>query len=107
MNRAAIVCGAIAVGAFTLWVFPALAYISIAAYGAPASAFVLLGYGVWRLLLSRWPTLATPFLVAFAAPIVLVLMGFAISVPLLAASILAPTAIIELVRQRPWKAKVI
>jgi hypothetical protein len=107
MKRAGIVCGAIGVGAFTLWVFPGLAYVSITAYGAPASAFVLLGYGLWRLLASRWPAAATPFLVAFAAPIAFVLLGFAISVPLLMVSIIAPTVIVEVVRQRPWKPKAI
>jgi hypothetical protein len=95
----AITCGAIGVGLSTLLVFPALVYVSIATYGVPASPFVLAGYGVWRFLAARRPSVADPFLVSFTAPIVFVLIGFVFMVPLLVGSIVAPTLIAEIFRQ--------
>lgn len=98
----AVVCGAMGVGLFTVWVFPALAYVSIALFGAPASGFVLVGYGVWRLLKVRWPALADPFLVAFTVPVAFVLLAMVFSLPFLVTSILAPTTLVEIVRRGPW-----
>ena len=105
MRRLGVAVLALSVGLFTLWVFPALSYVSVAAYGMPASAFVLAGYAAWRLLAARLPGAADPFALAFGAPIALVMAGLVLSVPLHAFLILAPTLVAEMVRrvrkQRP------
>ena len=102
----AVACGAIGVGLCTMWVFPALAYVSAAAYGIPAAVFILLGYGVWRFLALREPTLAGPFLIGFSAPIAMVLATMVSSVPLVVLGMVAPVALMELLRKSPWVGKV-
>jgi len=105
MNRFAVVLGAIGLALCVMWVFPGLAYVSIASFGAPAAAFVLLGYGTWRLLKTRAPAFAEPFLIAFATPVLFVLATMVFSVPLLVTSIIGPVAIAELLRRWPHKAR--
>ena len=100
MKRLRIVCLALSVAIFTLWVFPALSYASITAYGLPASIFVLMGFIMWQTLVVRWPESATPFAIAFAVPIALVVLPLAISVPLHACLILAPTLLAAMIRRR-------
>jgi len=101
----AVTAAAIAVGLCTLWVFPGLAYVSVATYGVPASAFILLGYAAWRLLAHRKPIAAEPFLWAFATPIALVLVTMVVSVPLVVVGIVAPVALIELRRRSSRNAR--
>jgi hypothetical protein len=99
MRRLGAASLAVSVGLLTLWAFPALSYVSIVSYGIPASAFVLGGYAVWRLLAARWPGLASPFALGFGVPIAFVMVGLVVSVPLHAFLILAPTLVVEMVRR--------
>lgn len=87
------------VGASCLWLFPAVAHVSITSYGMPASAFVLAGYGVWWVLSGRWPDFAASFAIGFAAPIVFVAVPLMFSVPLQAALIVIPTLVAEAIRR--------
>jgi hypothetical protein len=106
VNHLAVAVGAIGVAICTLWAFAGLAYVSVVSYGVPASAFVLLGYVAWRVLAARRSAFAEPFLLAFAMPVLFVLAPMVFSVPLVVAVIIGPAALAELVRRRPWSARV-
>jgi hypothetical protein len=99
MRRLGAASLAVSVGLLSLWVFPALSYVSMVSYGIPAAAFVLGGYAVWRLLAARWPGLAAPFALGCGAPLAFVMVGLVVSVPVHAFLILAPTLVVETVRR--------
>jgi hypothetical protein len=82
---------AIGVAIGTLYIFPALTYVLIAGYGFPASLLVLGGYLTWLILQCINKSVADAFFVAFASPIVFILIPFLLTVPRLPIMIVAPT----------------
>jgi len=75
----------------TLWIFPALSYVSIAGYGFPASLLVLGGYITWLNLQRINKSVADVFLVAFGSPIVFILIPLLLTGPRLPIMIVVPT----------------
>ncbi|PYV37390.1 MAG: hypothetical protein DMG06_28245, partial [Acidobacteria bacterium] len=88
----------VAVALGTLYVFPALSYVSIVGYGFPASLLVLAGYATWLILQHVNKRLAQAFLVAFASPILFFLI-FLLMTPHLPFMIIAPTFCLWLARR--------
>jgi hypothetical protein len=89
---------AIGVALGTLYIFPVLGYVSIAGYGFPASLLVLGGYVTWLILQRLNKSVAAAFAVAFASPILfmlIVLLFIALQLPIM---IIAPTFCLWLVQ---------
>ena len=89
---------AIGVALGTLYVFPALSYMSMARYGFPASLFVLGGYVTWPIVQRINKGVAEAFLIAFASPILFMLIALLLTAPPLPVMIIAPTAVLWLVQ---------
>ena len=90
---------AVAIALGTLYVFPALSYVSIVGYGFPASLLVLAGYATWLILQHVNKGLAQAFLVAFASPILFFLVFLLLTAPHLPFMIIAPTFCLWLVQR--------
>jgi hypothetical protein len=103
MRLVAIVFFAVAVSVSTLLVFPGLAYVSIATFGAPASLFLLAAFGLWVGVHRRWSRVADVFWVAVAAPVAVVPLPFVVVAAQLVVYIVAPTLLAEVIRRRYWK----
>jgi len=82
---------AIGVAIGTLYIFPALSYVSIARYGFPASLLVLGGYITWLILQRINKNVADAFFVAFGSPIVFILIVLLLMAPRLPIMIVVPT----------------
>ena len=82
----------------SLYVFPTLSYVSIAGYGFPASLLVLGGYVTWLILQRINKAIAEAFLVAFASPILFLLIALLLVAPRLPVMIIAPAVCLWLVQ---------
>ena len=107
MRVVAIIFLAFSVTVLTLFVFPGLAYISSATFGAPASLFLLAAFGLWVSVHSRWSRLADVLLIAVAAPVGVVLLPLVFVAPQLLVCIVAPTLLAEAIRRRYWKRRAV
>ena len=74
----------IVIALVTFGMFPALVYYSVIAYGLFASTFMAVGYLVWLALVNANSSKARGFLVAFGAPVLLVLTVYLFALPWLA-----------------------
>jgi hypothetical protein len=89
-SQAKFILFAVATGAVTLFLFPAISYTSVIFYGVPAAAFILLGYVVWLFLMPRNPRMAIAFSVGFIPPVAFCLMLLVAIKPLYVGTILLP-----------------
>jgi len=80
---------AIATGAVTFLLFPAISYYSVIFYGLPAAIFILIGYGLWLIFLRTNPKRALAFAIGFVPPVIFCLLMY-VAIPLYVGMILLP-----------------
>lgn len=89
MSNSSFALFAIATGAITFLLFPAISYYSVIFYGLPAAIFILLGYGLWLVFLRTDPKRALAFSIGFVPPVIFCLLMY-VAMPLYVGMILLP-----------------
>ena len=90
------------VGLITFLLFPAAVYYSIVAYGLIASAFMTVGYVIWRVLMQTDPRKAMGFSTGFIPPVLLVLGFYLLGTPWLVVAIVAEFLVFCLALRFLW-----
>ncbi|HET6893156.1 MAG TPA: hypothetical protein VFH31_18775 [Pyrinomonadaceae bacterium] len=90
MSNLSLISFAVATGLITFLLFPAIIYYSVIAYGLPAAIFILIGYGLWLILLRTNPKRALAFVIGFVPPVTFCLLGYLVMNPLYVGMILLP-----------------
>jgi hypothetical protein len=98
-SQAKFILFAVATGAVTFFLFPAISYTSITFYGLPAAAFVLSGYVLWLFLMPRNSSLAIAFSLGFIPPVAFCLIILLAIKPLFVGMILLPVASFWVIRR--------